>query len=120
MTGLLSAFLAEVVIVTYRAYSKSGVAGGGIPVPAAAPINLPLPAYYTAPIIAYGALALVPASGQQFASMVGWGLVVATLLKLWDPSNPWSVANSPQPSKPAGAPDLTRTQAPTFMGPLPA
>jgi hypothetical protein len=86
VTGLLSAFLAEVVIVTYRTYSRSGVAGGGLQVPAQAPMNLPLPSYYTAPIIAYGALALVPASGQQFASLVGWGLVVATLLKLWDPT----------------------------------
>jgi len=92
MTGLLSAFLAEVVIVTYRAYSKSGVAGGGISTPDQAPLNLPLPSYYTAPILAYGALALIPASGQQFASMVGWGLVVATLLNLWDPATPTTIA----------------------------
>lgn len=85
MTGLMTAFLAQVGIITYRAYAGSGVPGGGIQVPATAPMNLPLPSWYTAPMFIYGALGLIPDSGQRVASMVGWGLVVATLLNLWQP-----------------------------------
>lgn len=81
--SLLAAFVAEVTLITYRQYSQGGVAGGGINVPGSAPMNLPLPASYTAPIIAFGALALVPPSGQSFAGLVGWGLVLATVLNLF-------------------------------------
>ncbi len=83
--SLLAAFFAQVAIITYRTYrgASSGVAGGGIAVPTQAPMNLPLPASYTAPIFVYGVLALVPGEGQRVAGMVGWGFVVATLLNLW-------------------------------------
>ncbi|HLI23581.1 MAG TPA: hypothetical protein VKU91_01395 [Acidimicrobiales bacterium] len=87
MGSLLAAFFAEVVILSYKAYSRSGVPGGGIAVPAEAPIGLPLPSYYTAPILGFGALALVPGQGQQVAALVGWGFVVAAFLNLW-PATP--------------------------------
>lgn len=82
----MSAFLAETVLITYRQYAGGGVQGGGIKVPDSAPLNLPLPASYTAPIVAYGALALIPGEGQRLATAIGWGLVVATFLNLWNPS----------------------------------
>lgn len=143
MTGLLSAFFAQIVIISYREYAGSGVAGGGINKPAQAPIGAPLPSAYTAPIIVYGALALVPGQGQRIAGMIGWGFVVATLLNLWDPSgkvnapgsqlapgasanpsvtaapgNPYGIAAGATPAAAGG--DYTRTQAPGFMGPLPS
>lgn len=83
---LLAAFFAETAIVTYRQYAGEGVAGGGISVPWGAPMNLPLPSTYTAPVIFFGALALIPESGSSFAGLVGWGIVLATLLNLWNPS----------------------------------
>lgn len=84
--NLLGAFLAQVVIVTYRSYAGGGVAGGGIQVPGQAPLNLPLPSNYTAPIVVYGLLGLVPGQAQHVAGLIGWGLVVATFLNLWDPT----------------------------------
>ena len=80
MSSLLAAFFTQLVIVSYRDFS------GGLEVPGRAPIGLPLPADYTAPIIVYGALALFPDSAKPVAGMIGWGLVVATLLNLWNPS----------------------------------
>lgn len=96
MKSLLAAFFAEVALITYRAFSQSGVTGGGISTPAQAPINLPLPAYYTAPIIFYSALALIPDSGAQFAAALGWGMVVATGLNLWNPVNIAAVEKNAQ------------------------
>lgn len=98
---LLSAFFAETAIITYRQYQ-----GGGVQVPYTAPVPLPLPSTYTAPIVFFGALALIPASGATFAGLVGWGIVVATLLNLWNPSGQVQgaiVSNVTQQStKPAG------------------
>ena len=113
--SLMTAFFAQTVIVTYRSYAGSGVKGGGINVPAQAPIGLPLPSTYTAPVIAYGALALLPPAAQPVAGMIGWGLVVATLLNLWDTAGN-VVSGAPQ----AKGGDYTRTQDPNFMGPLPS
>lgn len=122
---LLTAFLAETVLITYRQY-----AGGGVQVPTSAPVPLPIPASYTAPIIAYGALALIPGEGARLAGMIGWGLVVATLLNLWNPSGSvkqqTTVPGGPAPGQPAKqipagqGGDFTRSQAPNFIGPLPS
>mgnify|MGYP001545292766 CR=1 FL=1 len=134
MTSLLGAFLAQIVIISYREYAGSGVAGGGINKPAQAPISAPLPSAYAAPIIVYGALALVPGQGQRVAGAIGWGFVVATLLNLWNPAgkvNPAASQLSPNATltnfginpaapQPAAGTDYTRNQAPGFMGPLPS
>jgi hypothetical protein len=114
MSSLLTAFFAEVALISYRQYAGSGVSGGGIQVPQQAPLNLPLPSAYTAPIIFYGALALVPGQGQHIAGMIGWGIVIATLLNLWDPSG--NVKGQPL----AAGGDYTRSQLPGFTGPLPS
>lgn len=85
-SSLYAAFFTQVGIVTYREYAGSGVSGGGIITPTQAPIGLPLPSVYTAPIIVYGALALFPSSAGNLPGLIGWGFVVATLLNLWNPS----------------------------------
>jgi hypothetical protein len=86
--SLLAAFFAEVTLITYRAF-RGGVASqlSGAANPTS-PLPLPLPAFYTAPIIFYGALALFPESGSTLAASLGWGMVAATALRLWDPTTP--------------------------------
>jgi hypothetical protein len=74
MKGLLGAFFAQVVIITYRSVH------GGVKTPTTAPLPAPLPARYVAAAGVYGALAIVPSSLAPVASLVGWGLVVANLL----------------------------------------
>lgn len=77
MKGLLGAFFAQVVIITYRSMSSNGIKtgkGGTAPIPA------PLPSRYVAAAVVYGGLALAPSSMAPVTTLVGWGLVVANLL----------------------------------------
>lgn len=78
MRGLLAAALVEAAIVTYRDLSAQKV--------------LPPPSDYVAVAIIYGGLSLFPESGAGFASVVGWGFVVATFLNLWSPATPTKLA----------------------------
>jgi hypothetical protein len=80
--GLLSAWLAEVVLITYRAIKQPAATGstGTQSVP-----SLPLPSYYAATFVVYGALAFLPESAGNFGALVGWGFVVATALNLYEP-----------------------------------
>ena len=79
-TTLMAAFVAETAIITYR-----DVKGGFDSAPS--PLPMPLPSQYVAPAIVFGALGLVPDSSRlkPMANAIGWGLVVATLLNLWQP-----------------------------------
>lgn len=81
MTGLMTAWLTEVVLITYRA-TKRGENQGTRSVP------FPLPSQYASTFIVYGALGLLPQRASGVASLVGWGLVVATFLNLYDPLAP--------------------------------
>lgn len=78
----MSAWLAEVVLITYRAVKQPAASGsaGTQSVP-----NLPLPSYYAATFVIYGALSFLPESAETFAALVGWGFVVATALNLYEP-----------------------------------
>jgi hypothetical protein len=78
MKGLMTAWLAEVVLISYRA-TRPGANEGTQSVP------FPLPAQYASTFVIYGALGLLPDSAAGLASAVGWGFVVATLLNLWQP-----------------------------------
>lgn len=83
MSGLLGAWLAEIVLISYRS-AKQSAAGNGV---ADKPIaGIALPSEYAASFVIYGALAFVPGRGQPIATAFGWGIVVATLLNLWDPT----------------------------------
>lgn len=90
MKGLLGAFFVATAIVTYREVS------GGIKTPDVAPIPLPLPSTYTAPILVYGTLAILPIG--QVATLFGWGLVVAMLLNLWTPGSKSLTVQGKRPS----------------------
>lgn len=81
MTGLVSAWLAEVVLISYRATRKGANEG-------TANVPLPLPSQYAGTFVIYGALAFLPQSAAGFASLVGWGLVAATFLNLYQPLKP--------------------------------
>lgn len=68
MRGLLLAALVEASIITWRDLSKQKV--------------LPLPSDYVAVAILYGGLGLLPTEASGVASLIGWGVVVATFLNL--------------------------------------
>lgn len=72
MNGLLSSWLVELGLVTWRAFNGGNNRAHG-PRP-------PLPSEVAAVMLVFGALGLVPGEGQRVAGMVGWGLVVATFL----------------------------------------
>lgn len=78
MSALLSAWIAEIVLIAYRG-AKTGTTKNN-PIP-----HLALPSEYASTFIIYGALAFVPGEGQKVAAAVGWGLVAATFLNLWNP-----------------------------------
>jgi hypothetical protein len=99
MSTLLTAWIAEMVLITYRGAANGGTKDNPIP-------HLPLPSQYVASFIVYGALSLVPGEGQRAAGLVGWGFVAATFLNLWDPAKP---AGTLKPAPPIN----TQTKAPT-------
>ena len=74
MRGLLLAALVEASLISWRDLSKQKV--------------LPLPSDYVAVAILYGALGLLPAKAAPTASLIGWGIVLATFLNLFDPTQP--------------------------------
>jgi hypothetical protein len=78
MTGLVTAWLAEVVLITYRSTKKGGNQG-------TAQVPFPLPSQFAGTFIIFGSLALLPQSAGNFASLAGWGLVAATFLNLYNP-----------------------------------
>lgn len=77
MTGLMGAWLAEVVLISYRAAKRGGQG--------TTQVSLPLPSQYAATFIVFGSLGLLPESASTFASLVGWGFVIATALNLYSP-----------------------------------
>lgn len=91
MTGLLSAWVAELVLITYRTAKQGTTVDNPIP-------HLALPSEYASTFIIYGALAFIPGEAQKVATAIGWGLVVATFLNLWDPSG--KVHGAVAPSEP--------------------
>lgn len=90
--GVATAWLAELIVLAYR---------GGHQLGKTRPIaHLALPAEYASSFVIYGALSLVPEGpGARVAGLVGWGIVVATVLNLWSP-----------PGVPGSAPTVKQTQ----------
>jgi hypothetical protein len=117
MTSVTLAWLAELVVITYRSAKQEGVGKLGItrPIP-----HLPMPSEYAATFVVYGALSLIPGQGEQVAGYIGWGIVLATVLNLWDPrsvGNPGGVAvkGGPSTKQVGSGPTVspTQTQTPT-------
>jgi hypothetical protein len=78
VSPLLAAWLAEVVLIAYRSARSNGAEN--LPIG-----HLALPSTYASTMIVYGALAFVPPAGAKLANTIGWGLVLATFLNLWEP-----------------------------------
>lgn len=100
MTSLLTAWLLEMGIITYRGARRGKFSANPV-------AHLALPSEYVASFILYGALALVPGEGQRVAAAIGWGVVAATFLNLWDPTtigNPAGAAVKGGPSTKTGSP----------------
>jgi hypothetical protein len=98
------------VLITYRGAKNGGTTADVVPIP-----HLPLPSEYASTFIIYGALAFIPGEGQRVASLVGWGLVVATFLNLWNPGG--SVKSAATVAGTAGASTQgNRVTTPTAVG----
>ena len=80
MDSLTAAWIAEAILITYRGSRQTSVTPRAID-------RLAMPSEYAATFVIYGALSLVPEGpGARVAGLFGWGVVVATLLNLWDPT----------------------------------
>ena len=79
MGAVLTAWLAEVGIITYRAVKLNASQGAGTLA------GLPLPSEYAATFLYYGGLSLVsPSSGaSQVVGALAWGMTIATFLNLY-------------------------------------
>lgn len=113
MNSLLTAWLTEVAIITYRSMKQRGVSTStpsstGATATIHYPLPLPLPSEYVSTFLVFGALGLVPAPFDRTASLLGWGFVLATLLNLWVPGK----ANQRAASKPAVNPAGKGTAGP--------
>jgi hypothetical protein len=87
VSGLLSAWVAEMILIAYRGAKSGSTANNPIP-------HLALPSEYASTFIIFGALAFIPGEGQKLAAAIGWGLVAATFLDLWTPGGTVKAASS--------------------------
>jgi hypothetical protein len=88
MGALLLAFLVEVGIITYRDLAGTPAQKQGHTI-----VGLPLPSEYLAAVLVFGALGMAGGASQgarTTSSLIGWGLVTATLLNLGVPGIPAS------------------------------
>jgi hypothetical protein len=81
MNSILNAWIAEILIITYRGTRQSKFKNNPLP-------GFALPSEYVATIIVFGGLSLVPSDSEwsRVAGAIGWGLVLATTLNLWNPT----------------------------------
>ena len=78
MNTLTLAWIAEAALITYRAVGRGQASDNPV-------AHLPLPSEYVGTVIVFGTLGLIPGpNGQRVAGLIGWGLVIATALNLWD------------------------------------
>jgi hypothetical protein len=93
MSGILSAFMAEIILITYRG-AKAGKLTKDLPVG-----HLPVPADYVGAMIIFGLLSALPGELKRPAGVMGWGIVVATALNVLPASigGPKTTAATVQP-----------------------
>jgi len=88
VNSIFNAWLAEIVIITYRGTRQTKFKNNPVP-------GFALPSEYVATIIVFGGLSLVPSDSEwsRVAGAIGWGLVLATTLNLWNPGSGVSQAS---------------------------
>lgn len=99
--AIMTAFVAELGIITYRDIGGSSAQKAGHTIS-----GLPLPSDYLAAVAVFSVLGFAPGGGaQRVAGLFAWGLVIATALNLWSPQAPLSVgkkAATPAPAQKQG------------------
>lgn len=111
MTGLALAWIAEAGLMTWRIVhqGRPAEAGGG---------RVPWPADYVATFVVFGGLSLAAELGpgwDRVAATAGWGLVLATVLNLVDPAQPFQ--RQQDYAKPGGGTQLRAAQPPLGVAP---
>jgi len=102
MTGVVTAFLAEIALITYR---------GTLRQTKTQPLKgLPVPADYVGAFLVFTVLGALPGQAQRPATIFGWGLVAATLLNLYNPNG---LPKSPGIGTSTPAASATKTSIPT-------
>lgn len=81
MFGVLTAWLVEIGIVTWRDITK--------PTPTNNVAGLPIPSDYLATFVVFGSLAALSEvqAARTTASLAAWGFVLATVLNVVDPTD---------------------------------
>ncbi len=74
MNSLSIPWMAEIGLISWRTVSKEK--------------RPPLPSELLATFVIFGAFSLVSVSQPEIGSVLGWGIVVATLLNFWNPADP--------------------------------
>ncbi len=97
MTGLFSAWIFEIAILTVRAFKQNAAQGAGTLA------GLPLPSVYAASFVYYGGLGLIPASSgaAKVGTALAWGMTVATFLNLYPNSTGLGGTTAPPASSPS-------------------
>ena len=84
---LLAPALAETIVITYRGVKNGTNVNNPIP-------HFPMPNQLLSVFIIFGALSLIPQSGERLAATVGWGFVLATVLNLYEPGGKVASTNT--------------------------
>lgn len=104
MTGLLAAWLAEIAILTVRAFRQTSAQGAGTLA------GLPLPSVYAASFVYYGGLSLISGEAAKVGTALAWGMTIATFLNLYPNSTGLGGGTtSPATTAPASAVTPTKT-----------
>lgn len=69
----------------------------------------PLPSELLATFVIFGAFSIVSVSQPKIGSALGWGIVIATGLSLWDPTDPTHKAIKTAPAQSTSTQDVTKT-----------
>jgi hypothetical protein len=124
-------WIAEIGIITYRSLTGVKINVSRASQQGSSKIGLgtttinngvkrpPLPSEILSTFIIFGAYSVIAnGSGSRptIGSLLGWGTVLATVMVMAGGPGPSPVSGA----SPGGAPAVTRSQAPNFMGPLPS
>lgn len=98
MNGVTTAWIAQLIIITYRDLKPGSTHNIG---------GLPLPADYLASFAIFGALGLIGGDAAKPAGVAAWGFVIASFLNLFPsklvPSTSSSASSSATTSSTKGA-----------------